>query len=285
MIELPRKEIRKSHHECITACQSIEYQQIGKSIQAENIYLYKIGVGRVNVLYAAAHHGSEYLTAMHLYAFLLDIAEDRVKITDELSQKFSFFFIPCVNPDGVDIALSGFPPSPLYDRQRLMSGAENTEKWKANARGVDLNHNYPYGFSEYKAIEKERGIQAGATLCSGEYPLSEPETRAVMRLLRALDFSLVVSLHSAGEEIFYAPNSPDVRALADLAAQMLGYIVSTPSGTALYGGLCDYTGYSLGIPSLTLETGRGENPLPISEFFREREKVRDTLLTLPTLLK
>ena len=263
----------------------IEYQLLGKSILGEEIYLYRCGRGGRNVLFAAAHHASEYLTAMHLYALLLDIAEGRVKIADELSQKFSLFFIPCVNPDGVDIALSGFRPSPLYDRQRLMSGAENTEKWKANARGVDLNHNYPYGFSEYKAIEKERGIQAGATLYSGEYPLSEPEARAVMRLLRAVDFSLVVSLHSAGEEIFYSPNSPDVRALADRAAQMLGYIVSTPSGTALYGGLCDYTGYSLGIPSLTLETGRGENPLLISEFFREREKVRDMLLTLPTLLK
>ncbi|MBQ2737540.1 MAG: hypothetical protein IJF38_02535 [Clostridia bacterium] len=284
MTELPSKEARDAVHKTITSCGRIEYQTLGKSILGEPIYLYRVGRGKRNILYTAAHHGSEYLTAMHLFSLLLDIAEGSESTSGESFDEFSLFFIPCVNPDGVDIALSGFRPSPLYERQLEMSGAGNPEKWKANARGVDLNHNYPYGFAEYKAIEAARGTVEGATLYSGEYPVSEPETRAVMRPTLAVDLSLVVSLHSAGEEIFYAPKGQDVGMLADRIAGMLGYRVSTPTGTACFGGLCDYTGYTLGIPSLTIETGRGESPLPISEFFREREVIRQALLTLPTLL-
>jgi g-D-glutamyl-meso-diaminopimelate peptidase len=156
--------------------------------------------------------------------------------------------------------------------------------WQANARGVDLNHNYSYGFGEYKKIEFEREIAPGKTLFSGAYPESEPETKALANLVRSLDFSLVVSLHSQGEEIYYFPKNDKAKRIAKSAENTLGYKISTPTDTACYGGFCDYTGCELGIPSLTLEIGRGKNPLPPSEYHRIKERLSKLLFLLPTEL-
>lgn len=55
---------------------------------------------------------------------------------------------------------------------------------RKNARGVDLNRNYPRKWAELDgAIE------------SGPGPASEPETRAMMRFLRRVDPRFVVSFH------------------------------------------------------------------------------------------
>ncbi len=284
MIALPTASVREEIHKRIAPCENIDYQKIGCSILGKPIYCYRVGRGKTNVLYVAAHHGSEYLTAIHLYDFLLRIADGETRLTSEVMEKCSLFVVPCLNPDGVDISISGIEESPIAPRLRAMIGEGNSEKWKANARGVDLNHNYPFGFSEYKKIEHERGIVAGATLYSGEYPVSEPETRALMRLVLSLDFALVLSLHSAGEEIYPGPKGECTEFLAGFISDSLGYKISAPTDTALYGGLCDYTAGELGIPSVTLEIGRGENPLPLSEFYREREKIHTLLHRLPEYL-
>ena len=55
---------------------------------------------------------------------------------------------------------------------------------RQNARGVDLNRNFPRHWKH----------QAGAT-SSGPRPASEPETRAVMRFLRRIHPDFVVSFH------------------------------------------------------------------------------------------
>jgi g-D-glutamyl-meso-diaminopimelate peptidase len=75
----------------------------------------------------------------------------------------------------------------------------------------------------------------------------------------------VLSLHTQGEEIYYRGGGCElagVRAAAMRLASLSGYRLGEPSGPAAYGGLCDYTTASLGIPSFTVECGRGENPLP-----------------------
>ena len=95
--------------------------------------------------------------------------------------------------------------------------------------------------------------------------------------------SLAVSLHTQGEEIYYQPKDRIMARRAERLASLIGYTVAEPEGTAAYGGLCDYTG-SLGIPSFTLELGRGVNPLPedaIPDIFK---RVGEAIAILPTLL-
>ena len=172
----------------------------------------------------------------------------------------------------------------LTERQIKMNGSADFTKWSANARGVDINHNYDAGFLEYKQIENEMGISAGAAKYSGEFPESEPESRAVASAVRAAAPILVLSLHSQGREVFYSPKNAKTAHLAARLAALLGYEVKIPKGSAAYGGLSDYTGGRLGIPSLTVEMGKGENPLPTSEYLRHRDRLIYALARLPTLL-
>ena len=65
---------------------------------------------------------------------------------------------------------------------------------------------------------------------------------------------------------------------------MTGYNLSHADGYAAYGGLSDYTGGELDIPSFTVELGHGKNPLPLSEYKGACDAVKKILLMLPIYL-
>ena len=263
---------------------------IGRSILGRDIECYKIGRGSRCALYLGAHHALESISTniLYLFAYLLLFglsgfaAVNRVDI-HRLLDMYTYYVVPAVNPDGIEMRLHGASGSPLCERIMRMSGGR-LDSWQANARGTDLNHNYAAGFFEYKKIERERGISPGASLYSGEYPESEPESRAVANLVRVLEPKIVLSLHSQGEEIYFGPRT-DGRAErgALRLSGLTGYTPSLPEGTALYGGLCDYTA-ALGIPSYTLEIGRGRNPLPESDIPRIFERLARALVLAPTFV-
>ena len=265
----------------------VEINSIGKSILGEALEVYRLGAGQVNILYVGTHHASEHLTASLLYNFIDGYLSKKSAVfgvdTRLLATIATIWVLPILNPDGAELCIGGAYENPLMRRQIAMSGGGDFTHWQANARGVDLNHNYDAGFTEYKEIEMRDGIFRGSGKYSGEYPESEPETRAVANLVRTINPSLTVSLHTQGEEIYFSPRTARVQRLSASLAADIGYRVAYPSGSAKYGGLCDYTG-SLGIPSLTLELGLGKNPLPISHAEPIYSRVGGSLITLPTLL-
>lgn len=301
----PTHQTRQAIRERLEGYSAVERLVLGRSILGEDIDLYKIGRGARRLLYVGAHHGSEHITASLLYYFLEKISQGETVYganREKYFDKYTLFILPMLNPDGIELAIRGEYDNILRGRQMKMAGEEGFSHWQANARGVDLNHNYSVGFYQYKRIEAEREIVPGKTLYSGEYPESEPESQALASLARTLDFSLSVSLHSQGEEIYFFPrangngslsneervgkteekNAPE-RALSAAAflAGELDYRLSEPEGTAAYGGFSDYAAGELGIPSLTLEVGRGENPLPEGEYYRIRDRIARALALLP----
>ena len=265
---------------------------IGRSILGRDIHYYKIGTGKKSIVAVGAHHGMEYITSTALYDFLDYICENATRGSvfcgvnlEFLLQRFTFWVIPCLNPDGVELCLHGIEKTPLYERQlRMNLSSTDFSRWQANARGVDLNHNYDAGFNEYKHVEEQNRILPGRTRYSGEYPESEPETKSLAGFIRALGPVAVISLHTQGEEIFFKPESDYVKRICERLAGRIGYEVSSPEGSARYGGLSDYTGDVLGIPSFTLELGRGENPLPSTSLQGICDTVRKFLVILPTHL-
>ncbi len=270
-------------------CHDVSFYRIGRSMYGAPLNAMIIGEGRGRVAFFGAHHALEGLTSNILYAFVYTIStlaktgKGFAGVDARLLLRLcTLYVVPTVNPDGVELVRHGADSSPIGERLLRSFGCDYAD-WQANGRGVDLNHNYDFRFREYKELESERHILPGKSLYSGEYPESEPESHAVAAFIRALSPSLVISLHSQGEEVYSMPQAQRAEGLGKRFAKLCGYSYGIPSDTACFGGLCDYTG-SVGIPSLTVEVGKGKNPLPIpysrSCFYR----ILPGLFTLPTLV-
>lgn len=233
----------------------ISWFSFGRSILGEPLLCARRGKGSPTVLFVGVHHGMEHITGNLLYAFL----------AGQVLPRGTYYVVPCLNPDGTQLALEGCDAASLLsERQlRMNGGSRDFSHWQANARGVDLNHNYPVGFKAYRAVERSLGIEGGApTRYSGEYPLSEPETKALMGLIDVIAPKAVLTLHTQGQELFWgAAPTRRTQLWGRLLARRVGYRIGAPSGAAAYGGLTD-TLAEREIPALTVECGVGVNPLP-----------------------
>lgn len=259
--------------ECAAAEPRFSRLTVGYSLFGREITAMKIGSGKKNVLFVGTHHGSEWMTAWILLRMLSEIVLSLRKsgrigglYLPRLFGERTIYFLPLLNPDGAELSIHGLSDDcVLHDRLLKMNGNDSDfTHWQANGRGVDLNHNYDAGFLAYKPMEKSLGITDGCrSRYSGPYPESEPESHALAGFVRTLRPAYLLTLHSQGEEVFC---SPSARPYADAFCRLSGYTVSVAEGSAAYGGLSDWAGGLLGIPSLTIECGKGENPLPVSAF-------------------
>lgn len=256
----------------------VSISSVGRSLLGREIPMVTIGRGRSICLYVGAVHAMEWHTAPVLLRFAEEIAEwqreDRFRYGMDprfvLSGRRAVI-IPMLNPDGVELVTGGLSQDcVLADRLLRMNGSDDFSHWQANARGVDLNHNYNAGFEEYKNLAAGLGINSpGATRYPGEYPESEPETQAICSFLRAVGgVRLLMALHTQGEEIYwdyngFAPGS-QLQA-ARVLARYSGYTVACPDGAASYSGMKDWYLCEFGPLAYTVECGKGRNPLPPSD--------------------
>ena len=141
----------------------------------------------------------------------------------------------CANPDGI---------------------ADGTRQ---NARGVDLNRNFPATTwragttPSYPAgIDPAQRVSANRTNISstGATPLSEPESTALAALIERLGPTLVLDLHAPLELVLTTPLVPEAvaRELADAA----GMEVTDDIGSPVPGALRDWLGDN-GVPCVTYE--------------------------------
>lgn len=270
---------------------------IGETILGKKIYMITLGSddAEKGALYVGAHHGMEWITTLILLRFINEYCEYYKSARQmfgidiqRLYAKRQIKIIPMLNADGVDMQINGTDgDNPLYERVMKMSGGDFS-RWQANARGVDLNHNYNAGFYEYKELEKAEGIVPGATRYSGEYPESEPETGALCNFIRFSDkINMILTLHSQGEEIYYTSggNVPEgAGKIAAKLAELSGYTVSVPEGLAAYGGLTDWFIKEFNRPSFTVECGKGENPIRENKYFPIYAAIREMLFCASLLI-
>ena len=130
----------------------VERRVIGRSVRGRPIRAFRLGEpdSPVTAVAMAAMHGDEK-APMAILSALRDGAPVR---------GVDLWVLPRVNPDGV-----------LSSTRR-------------NARGVDLNRNFPQAWA-----------RSSGEVHSGPRPASEPETRALMQFLTDVDPQLVVSFH------------------------------------------------------------------------------------------
>lgn len=248
----------------------------GRSVLGRELHALKLGDCDDAVLYAGGFHSQEWLTCLLLLRFVetLSCALDAGGAVAGVDCRRAMLgrglvILPCVNPDGVEIALTGVDAAKdLRGEVLRISGGELSD-WNANARGVDINHNFNAGWHIIRQLERSRGIEGpAARRFGGSSPESEPETQAVVALCERLAFRTVYAFHSQGEEIYwrYGDNTPPHAALmARVLAASSGYEPKSPEAIASHGGFKDWFIERFGRPGFTIEIGRGENPLPMEQ--------------------
>ena len=263
---------------------------IGQSILKRRIYALGIGNLKNAVLFTGAIHSQEWLTCSLILRFFEELSEKHELYGVDLNDIFTnrgLIVVPMCNPDGVEIALGGPKTakqlcSPI---QSIMK--KSNQSWQANARGVDLNHNFDAGWKQLKQLECSKGIKSPSPRqYGGICPQSEPETKALVALCNNFDIKKVIAFHSQGEEIYYyyGKNTPPESALmADALAASSGYEVCQPTGLASHGGFKDWFINSKCRPGFTIEIGKGQNPLPIEMLEPIYDRLKE-MLVIATLL-
>ena len=257
----------------------IDIDVIGKSVDNRNIYRIRIGKGKHKVHYNASHHANEWITTPLLLSWLerfLYVYSLKGSIrgynTVDIWNNSTIDIIPMVNPDGVELVVNGLE-NITVNRDKILSwnnGISNFNNWKANINGVDLNRNYPAGFDDFKKLEKEFGITGpGPALYAGDFPGSEPETKAMIDLTNSSNYRLVLAYHTQGEVIFWNYKNLQPQEAYNIAlafSKASGYALETPTLAQSYGGYKDFFIEKFRKPGYTIEVGKGINPLPISQF-------------------
>ena len=243
-----------------------------------------IGQGERQVLFSAAHHANEWITALVLLKFAEELAQaiqTGGKIfgvpADTVSRAATIHIVPMIDPDGVDLVVGAIGPGDIsYDLARRLG--ENypmipfPEGWKANLLGVDLNLQYPAGWLQAREIKFSQGFtRPGPRDYVGRAPLNQLETRALADYTERIDPALVLAYHSQGKEIYWQFRDyeiPGARELGEEFARLSGYELTEVAFDSSFAGYKDWFIQQFRKPGYTIEVGTGTNPLPLEQFDR-----------------
>ena len=257
-------------------------ETLGSSLYGRPLSALIIGNGKRKVLYSAAHHANEWLTALVLLKFAEALCQ--AIAADEtiygirgaaIAQAATIYMVPMVNPDGVDLVTGALSPdSDGYKAAHRLS--ENYPAipfplgWKANLAGVDLNLQYPAGWLQAREIKFSQGFtRPGPRDYVGQAPFSQPESRTLAGYTDYVDPALVLAYHSQGQVIYWQFQDyfvPQARALGEEFARLSGYKLEDTPYESAFAGYKDWFIKKFRRPGYTIEVGQGENPLPLAQF-------------------
>lgn len=135
-----------------------------------------------SILVAGNIHGLEFVSALVALTFAERVFADPGLIQREEAR--TIFCIPTLNPDG-------------YAQTWSREGRGSLQELRTNARGVDLNRNFPIPAPYLPSRMPGAGsTRYGTSSYRGSTPLSEPETRALSELVSTHGCHTSVSCHS-----------------------------------------------------------------------------------------
>lgn len=258
----------------------IKVRQIGESVLGKPIQEIKVGKGKLKVHINASFHANEWITTAILmrllnhYLLLLANGQSIMGIpASQLYSKAELTIVPMVNPDGVDLVLSGPPDNLSQELIELNGGKTDFTDWKANIRGIDLNNQFPANWE----IEKERKIpkKPASRDYPGNRPLSEPEAIAMAELANSTHIDRLLCFHTQGEEFYWGYEGKEPSEAEQLArefTELSGY--ESIRYIDSHAGYKDWFIQQFEKPGFTIELGNGVNPLPISQFDSIYKKVK-----------
>ncbi len=273
----------------------VKVENLTTTVFGRPVLALEIGDGEREVLFTAAHHANEWITATVLLKFAEELAEaiqSGGKIwgvpARTVAEVATIRLVPMVNPDGVDLVTGAVSEGSVEytTAQGIAAGFPDIpfpDGWKANLLGVDLNLQYPAGWLKAREIKFGQGYTRPAPRdYVGRAPLTQRETVALARYTEDVDPALVLAYHTQGKVIYWQYEDyavPGEEALAEEFARVSGYALEETPENSAYAGYKDWFIKTFRRPGFTIEAGSGENPLPITQF---PEIYRDNLGILVT---
>ncbi|MEM1023635.1 MAG: M14 family metallopeptidase [Myxococcota bacterium] len=229
---------------------------VGRSVEGRPLTALQFGQpGAPSVMLTSLVHGDELVGGMALLRLLREMVERG----DALLERFRFSILPIVNPDGV-----------VATFRRMRRGRRLGRR--QNAHGVDLNRN----FGVVAELEKGHPF-AGSRLpiaphYMGPRAFSEPETRAVRKLVKLSRPRLSLSFHSFGNLLLYpwaftrrpSLHARTYQALGEAfrSSQTRPYAVSQSCGFyPTLGDLDDWLEFEHGTRAITVEVSKPDASL------------------------
>ncbi|MDF2539445.1 MAG: hypothetical protein K0S76_2466 [Herbinix sp.] len=268
---------------------------IGKSHDNRDILLLKLGLGKKYMICCAGVHARETINPIVLMRIIEYYAqlyvthkERRISLKKqlekpthllkaeyetmlygaciyELLQTFTILFVPLLNPDGYMISLYGFDA--IRDKtlkQKCLAMQISNFEWKFNARGIDINRNFPSRLWRQKSAD--------------DYAASENETQAFIRLFHQYKSEGFLDFHSRGKSIYYYRGMMSERynqqqyEIAQRFKEITNYVLVVPEeevDTGDSGGnTVHYYSEHFNKPALTIETVEEEAEFPLEDKYR-----------------
>jgi len=126
----------------------LKMETIGKSTHGTDIILLKMGTGEKKALITGGIHSREDITVNFVMRCIEEYAEGFTKNgrygtynLGRMLTEWTLYFVPAMNPDGIDIANDGLLP--LYKNGQPLSEVELFD-FKNTSTGVNLNRNFPF---------------------------------------------------------------------------------------------------------------------------------------------
>lgn len=261
----------------------LEQGNIGYSVLGQGLKYIKFGRGNKQIFYSASIHANEWINSVLLMKFLENLSSAYLNNStiwgvpaSYLFNSYSLYIVPMLNPDGVDLVvgnLAKYNPQKYEYAKRLSQNYPQIpfpQGWKANINGIDLNLQFP---AEWETAKKNKFAQGytkpGPRDYVGTAPLVAQEALALYNFTLRKNPSLILAYHTQGETIYWKflnylpPNSYEI---GRHFSQVSGYLLESTPYASGFAGYKDWFIQNYNLPGYTIESGLGENPLPISQF-------------------
>lgn len=280
------EQLQETYPECIS------FELKDTTYQGRQIPLVYFGNKEASkkIMMTASIHAREYMTSLLVMAMMEYYAKyyntesfEGVKYS-ALFSDVCLIILPMVNPDGVEISQKGVGGAVTQDvKDWLLSEIKKGNKpemIKANARGVDINRNFAYGFG----LGTPRAYARSLDYYCGPYAYSEVESRMMRTVSDMYPYEFFLNYHTRGNMIYHGSDpslieeNAQSKKIAKIVQRVTGY--RTIEEYLAHGTWADELELCHRRGSVTIEVGT-RNPVPISEFstiFNKNKLVWATLL-------
>lgn len=277
------KDLQKAYPDLIS------YHVVGKSEYGRDIYAVSLGKGKAKTFINGSIHAREWIsTSLNMY--MLENYAKAYKTNRSIQgynarnilNNTTIWFMPMVNPDGVTLQQRGLNAFPKKDHAQLIKmngGSRNFKRWKANAKGVDVNRNFSVGWKNVKNNAKGPSFQN----YKGNKPLSSKEAQAVAKFVNEIKPQMTVNYHTSGRVLYWqykqrGSRLTHDRTIARQISKMTGYQMLSAGSDPSGGGFLQWFTETQKGPSITPELApyAGPTNVPVSRFsqiWRENQAV------------